>query len=58
MQTVITGLMSIIYHKIPNKTVCAILSSGSCFKYSNCIKAVQQSEYLPRQEEENRLLNK
>lgn len=42
--------MSIIYHKTPNKTVCAILSSGLCFKYSNCIKGVQQfpSTYLGR----------
>jgi len=52
MQTVITGLMSIIYHKILNKSVCAMLSSGSCFRYSNCIKAVQHllSTYLGRKD--------
>lgn len=51
--------MSIIYHKTPNKTVRAILSSGSGFKYSIYIKGVQQllSTYLDRRRE-NRLLNK
>lgn len=51
--------MSIIYHKTPNKTVRAILSSGLGFKYSIYIKGVQQllSTYLGRRRE-NRLLNK
>lgn len=44
--------MSVIYHKIPNKTLCAVLPSDSCFKYSNSIKGAQQmlSTYRGRKE--------